>query len=242
MVHTAQLCPLHLTPDWPDRRSSWWRSCSPLAFVCCIGNYLKSCGALCGKRIRFNARRNAPRVPSGTSSIKVKCTCIGRHAPLCCVPPLCQHHLLRESFFNTSCIADIMKWPPDSPTDGSLPQSPWNRPLIFPSMPLSIRLPCAAITSPAFSHNIPLRAFVFPIIFARLSLFVDFYYFTWRLLCYCSLSLLLFSSCHRSLRSACLPGYVLLHLSSVMKSPRPSPSLRPNPSTSSFKMTSFPLP
>lgn len=99
------------------------------------------------------------------------------------VPPLCQHHLLRESFFNTSCIADIMKWPPDRPTDGSLPQSPWNRPLIFPSMPLSIRLPYAAITSPAFSHNIPLRAFVFPIIFARLSLFVDFYYFTWRLLC-----------------------------------------------------------
>lgn len=146
MVHTAQLCPLHLTPDW--RRSSWWRSCSPLAFVCCIGNYLKSCGALCGKRIRFNARRNAPRVPSGTSSIKVKCTCIGRHAPLSCVPPLCQHHLLRESFFNTSCIADIMKWPPDRPTDGSLPQSPWNtvpgtEPLIFPSMPLSIRLPCA---------------------------------------------------------------------------------------------------
>lgn len=127
LVHTAQLCPLHLTPDWPDRRSSWWRSCSPLAFVCCIGNYLKSCGALCGKRIRFNARRNAPRVSSGTSSIKVKCTCIGRHAPLFCVPPLCQHHLLRESFFNTSCIADIMKWPPDRLTDGSLPQSPWNR-------------------------------------------------------------------------------------------------------------------
>lgn len=83
LVYTAQLCPLHLTPDW---RSSWWRSCSPLAFVCCIGNYLKSCGALCGKRIRFNARPNSPRGPSGASSIKVKCTCIGRHAPLSCAP------------------------------------------------------------------------------------------------------------------------------------------------------------
>lgn len=127
----------------------------------------------------------------------------------------------------------------------SLEHSPWNRTAHL-SVHASVHPPalCAAITSPAFSHNIPLRAFVFPIIFARLSLFVDFYYFTWRLLCSCSLSpcLFLFSSCHRSLRSACLPGYVLLHLSSVMKSPRPSPSLSPNPSTSSFKMTSFPLP
>lgn len=59
-----------------------------------------------------------------------------------------------------------------------------------PSACLVLRLsPCPGFTSPAFSHNIPLRAFVFPIIFARLSLFVDFYYFTWRLLC-CHLLLL----------------------------------------------------
>lgn len=165
------------------------------------------------------------------------------------MPPLCQPHLLRESFFNTSCIADIMKWPSDRPTDGSLPQSPCNTVpgtdhssfhpcLCLSACPVLHPPPCAAITSPAFSHNIPLRAFVFPIIFARLSLFVDFYYFTWRLLCSCSRSLYLFSSCHRS-----LPGYVLLHLSSVMKSPSPSLSLSltPNPSASSFKMTSFPL-
>lgn len=39
--------------------------------------------------------------------------------------------MLRESFFNTSCIVDIMKWPP-----------------------------AATRHQPAFSHNIPLRAFV----------------------------------------------------------------------------------
>lgn len=169
---------------------------------------MKSCGALCGKRIRFNARFNSPRRPSGAASIKVKCTCIARHTPLppplSPVPALCLLHLLRESFFNTSCIADIMKWPPDRPTDGSLPQSSEQTAHLSVHVSLSrfIPLPCRAFTSPAFSHNIPLRAFVFPIIFARLSLFVDFYYFTWRLLCY-HLHLLLSPTIDHCGRPAC---------------------------------------
>lgn len=72
--------------------------------------------------------------------------CTPHPPPLSPVPPLCLLHLLRESFFNTSCIADIMKWPLDRPTDESLPQSPEQTAHLSVHVPFShfIRLPVLA--------------------------------------------------------------------------------------------------
>lgn len=132
-VHTAQLCPLHLTPDW---RSSCWRSFIATRFCLLHWKLFEILRRFVRKADSFQrALQLSPQAfRGGEHKSQMHLHCTPHPPPLSPVPPLCLLHLLRESFFNTSCIADIMKWPPDRPTDGSLPQSP----LIFPSTSLSL--------------------------------------------------------------------------------------------------------
>lgn len=234
MVHSAQLCPLHLTPDC-------WRSFIATRFCLLHWKLFEILRRFVRKADSFQrALQLSPQAfRGGEHKSQMHLHCTPHPPPLSPVPPLCLLHLLRESFFNTSCIADIMKWPPDR----SLPQSP----LIFPSTSTSLSL--ALSLSPVVPS---LRLHL-----ATISLYAHLFFPSFSLdsrslstfiislgVCFAPISSFLCFpsplSYYRSLRSACLPGHVLLHLSGVMKSPSPRPSLSPNPSASSFKMTSFP--
>lgn len=146
------------------------------------------------KRIRFNALAS----PRGRSvSIKVKCT-------LRLLLPLLL--MLRESFFNTSCIADIMKWPP------------------FPSPPSSLHLARISLYAHLFFSSFAL------LFLCRLLLFHLAFAFYFPLYFYSSVIRSLrwrpseaMDHCGRPSSRLCWPGYVLLHLSGVMKSQSPNP-------------------
>lgn len=182
-VHTAQLCPLHLTPDW---RSSCWRSFIATRFCLLHWKLLEILRRFVRKADSFQrALQHSPQAFRGAehkSQMHLHWT--PNLPPLCCapfMPPSLAEGIIFQHFMhcrhNEVAARQTNRRIPssESRTDRSS-----FRPRLFLSLHPS---PCHAFTSPAFSHNIPLRAFVFPIIFARLSLFVDFYYFTWRLLC-----------------------------------------------------------